>query len=197
MADRLLAAAGALDRAILDSDPASAAEVTVRILNGLAIVAVVARRGQREALAAKVLDAFGLALPDCPRFVEGAALSALATGPDAWLFTARSDDPAWAEGLARALRGLASVADQSDAYVAVRVAGPQAQALLSRGVGLDLHDQAFPVGAGAVTSVAHLGLILWRCEAEVYDLLSFRSYADDFWLWLRETGADFGLRAVR
>jgi sarcosine oxidase subunit gamma len=196
MADWVLAAADALDGAILEDASASPGATTARPLNGLAVAAVMARRGQREALQARARETFGLDLPDGPRFVEGSAVSALATAPDGWLLMARSDDPRWAEGLAGAFRGLASVADQSDAYLAVRVAGPRAQALLSRGVGIDLHDQAFPVGSGAVTAAAHLGLILWRREAEAYDLLSFRSYADSFWRWLMETGAEFGLRAV-
>jgi sarcosine oxidase subunit gamma len=196
MADWILAAAAPLDGAILSDAPAASGATTARPLDGFAFAAVVARRRQREALQAKAREVFGLELPEGPRFAEGRTMSALGTAPDAWLFVARSNDPRWAEDLAHTLHRLASVADQSDAYLAVRVAGPKAQALLSRGVGLDLHDRAFPVGAGAVTAAAHLGLILWRREQEAYDLLSFRSYAGSFWRWLMETGAEFGLRAV-
>jgi sarcosine oxidase subunit gamma len=197
MADWILAAAAApLDGVILSDALAASVVTTARPIDGFAFAAVVARQGQREALQAKAREAFGLELPDGSRFVEGSALSALGTAPGAWLFVARSDDPRWAEGVAHTLKGLASVADQSDAYLAVRIAGPKAQALLSRGVGVDLHDQAFPVGAAAVTAAAHLGLILWRREAQVYDLLSFRSYADDCWRWLMETAGGFGLAAV-
>jgi sarcosine oxidase subunit gamma len=161
----------------------------------LAIAAVIARRGQGEALKARVAEAYGLTLPDGPRRVAGASLAAIGTAPGAWLFTARSPDPRWAQGLGRVLQGLASVADQSDAYIAVRLAGPAAGAILAKGIGLDLHPEAFPVGAAAVTTAAHLGLILWREEADAYVVLSFRSYAESFRHWLTETGAEFGLQA--
>jgi sarcosine oxidase subunit gamma len=74
------------------------------------------------------------------------------------------------------------------------VSGPGASALLAQAIGVDLHPSAFPVGAAAVTTAAHLNLVLWRREADVFDLLPSRSFAGAFWHWLTEIGAETGLR---
>ena len=190
MAELTLAATSPLDRMA----PASGSDTVARPIGGLSIATVIARRGQRQALQARAADLFGLELPDGPRRVQGRGLAVLGTAPGAWLALAESSDPYWAQGLADSLAGLASVADQTDAYVGVRLAGPAARDILAKSVGLDLHDTVFPVGAGAVTTAAHLGLILWRRETEAFEILSFRSYAESFWHWLVETGADFRFR---
>ncbi len=99
----------------------------------------------------------------------------------------------WPEQLARELEGLASVMDQSDGYAGVRVDGPAAVDVLAKGVFIDLHDKAFPVGSAAGVSVAHIGVILWRRDAAAYEMLCFRSYAASFWHWLEESAAEFGM----
>jgi sarcosine oxidase subunit gamma len=157
-------------------------------LEGLALATVVARRDRNAALKMTVREALGLTLPEGPRYVVAGACAALGTAPGAWLLIDEASGGGWAGRLADLLKGLGSVADQSDAYVGVRVSGPDSQAALSRGVGVDLHDRSFPVGASAVTAAAHLGLVLWRPAAQVFDILCYRSYAGDFRLWLQERG---------
>jgi sarcosine oxidase subunit gamma len=165
--------------------------VAIQPLFGLGLATVVARQGRATELSARIAERHGLDLPDGPRLAVGGGVAFLGTAPGAWLAVTPSGHPAWALELAGALEGLASVADQSDAYVAVRVSGPLAEPILARSVGLDLHPGAFPVGAGAVTSAAHLGLILWRQEPEVFEVLAFRSYAESFWHWLTEAALGF------
>lgn len=170
------------------AEPAPTAAASARLIDGLSLATVITRKGQRAALQARAAEAFGLALPEGPRLADGRGLAALGAAPGAWLFMAQTADLDWAAGLASSLEGLASVADQSDAYVGVRVQGPAAQEILARALGIDLHDATFPVGSGAVTQAAHLGLILWRRETEAFEVLSFRSYAESFWHWLAELG---------
>ena len=170
------------------AEPAPNPAASAASIDGLSLATVIARKGQRAALQARAAEAFRLDLPDGPRRADGPVLAALGTAPGAWLFIAETAELNWAEGLAASLEGLASVADQSDAYVGVRIQGPETQAILGRALAIDLHDAAFPVGSGAVTQAAHLGLMLWRREAEVFEVLSFRSYAESFLHWLAELG---------
>ena len=44
--------------------------------------------------------------------------------------------------------------------------------------------------------VLYIGVIVWQASDEpAYDLAVARSYEQDFWAWLGETGTEFGLDA--
>ena len=169
------------------------AQVRVKPLADLAMATVLARKGQGAALTEKIEALYGLTLPDGPRRAANGAVAFVATGPGVWLAVREDGAAGWPAQLAEELAGLASVMDQSDGYAGVRVEGLMVRDVLAKGVFLDLHDRAFPVGSAAGVSVAHLGVILWRREAEAFEMLCFRSYAASFWHWLEESAAEFGL----
>ena len=83
--------------------------------------------------------------------------------------------------------------DQSDGYAGLRLEGPAVLEVLAKGVFLDLHLSAFPVGSAAGVTVSHIGVILWRREETAFEMLCFRSYARSFWHWLEESAAEYGL----
>lgn len=70
----------------------------------------------------------------------------------------------------------ASVVDQSDAWVVVRLAGDGAEDVLARLVPIDLRPGAFPVGAAARTLCQHMTISIFRLE-DGLRIMAFRSMA--------------------
>lgn len=81
-----------------------------------------------------------------------------------------------------------TVTDLSHARVCLRVAGPRAQWVMSKGVALDLHPSAFPAGAVAVTAIDHVGVIVHRVSVEAFDLFPYRGFALALVHWLEVAG---------
>ena len=80
------------------------------------------------------------------------------------------------------LHGLASVSDQSDSHVLLRVAGVRARDALTKGIMIDLHPRAFGPGDAAATVFGHIPAHLWQLDAvPSYELAVSRSLAADFW----------------
>ena len=72
----------------------------------------------------------------------------------------------------------------------LRLSGDGARQLLQRGAAIDLHPSVFAAGGGAVTMIAHVGVIFWQVDDRpTYDIATFRSYADNFRHWLDESAA--------
>ncbi len=119
--------------------------------------------GQEAAVAARL----GMALPPPGR------AQALPQGRVVWAAIGL-----WlVEGPAVAgLDGLAALADQTDAWAGLALAGPNAEAVLARLVPLDLAPQAFPEGTAARSQLRHLPLLIVR-EADGFELLVPRSTA--------------------
>jgi sarcosine oxidase subunit gamma len=90
------------------------------------------------------------------------------------------------------LEGLASVSDQSHGRMMIKVAGPQARALLAKGTPVDLHDSEFPVGKSALTQMAHVSVHLTRTSQNEFTLSVFRGFSESFWEWLTSQAAEFG-----
>jgi sarcosine oxidase subunit gamma len=64
--------------------------------------------------------------------------------------------------------------------------------MLAKGIRIDLHPMAFPVGAAAVTECAHLGVALWRAAEDRYELIVFATFVRELWHWATEAAAEFG-----
>jgi heterotetrameric sarcosine oxidase gamma subunit len=156
-------------------------------------LATVVARGDREELAVRLRSAFGLELPAGPRLAAGRGVGLLGLGPRSWL-ALRDGADLLAEDLRHALGEAAAVTDQSDGYAVLRLSGPKAWATFEKGLGVDMHPRAFRPGDSAVTSCAQIGVILWQIdEAPTYEAAVFRSLARDFWHWLSESAAEYGL----
>ena len=95
------------------------------------------------------------------------------------------------------LRDLASISDQSDGRVIIRVGGARAREALAKGVPVDLHPDAFRPGDAAVTTVAYIGVALWQVDdAPTYEFSVPRSYVTAFHEWLTAAAAEFGVRVA-
>ncbi len=184
-------------RSALDSaKSASRSHVEIKVLDGISVVWIAARKGQTAALVARVNELYGVSLTLNPRLASSTGgIEFLGIAPDQWLAIAPakdSHDPA--SKLAGQLQGLASIADQTDARTLIRVSGAKARDTLSKGLAIDLHPRALPEGAVAVTHAAHIGVILWRpIGSDSFMLACSRSYSDSFWHWLTEAAAEHGL----
>jgi methylglutamate dehydrogenase subunit D len=158
----------------------------IHVRDGLGLATVMARKGRD---AAAVGAALRLAAPESPAYARGEGVGLVGTGPGMWLAIGEGAESDWAESLAERLQGIASVSDQSGAYIVFRLAGPGARALLQQGIAIDLDPAVFGPGAAATSVIAHIGVILWSVDAETFDVAIFRSYAASFRHWIEATAA--------
>ena len=97
----------------------------------------------------------------------------------------------------RARAGLASIADQSDGRVVLRLRGDRVRQVLAKGVPLDLHPRRFKVGDVASTLVAHVGVQIEQLDDQpTFQLMASRSLAGSLWSWLTKSAAEFGYEVV-
>jgi heterotetrameric sarcosine oxidase gamma subunit len=169
------------------SPPISApgAGVQVRLMRP-AMVSVLARKDKKSALREEAKSTFGLDLFDAPMRGSAGAITALGLGPGRWLFLGAAPD-----ALQAAFTGLASLSDHSDGYAVFEIRGSAVRRTLAKGVPLDL--ELFKDTDVAVTSVAHIGAIVWRNDDGGWIIAVFRSYAASFWHWLEASAGEFGL----
>lgn len=134
--------------------------------------------------AAAIGAALAMTAPTGPGCFTGHGRTLIGTGPGAWLVFAPQGSPSFAADLAARLPG-ASVSDQSDGYVILRIAGAAARSLLQRGAFIDLDPSAFGVGSAATTVMAHIGVVIWQSDDPMtFYVATFRSLAESFREWL-------------
>jgi sarcosine oxidase subunit gamma len=159
----------------------------------LSIATVIARKDQGKALSAAFEAHYRVAPPPPGRTAKGHGLMLQWCGAEQYFAIAegRSEGVFYLELKAR-LMGLASVSDQSHGRVVITVAGAKAPALLAKGSPVDFHPREFPVGAAAVTQMAHIGVHVSRTEEDRYELSLFSGFSEYFWEWLTEQAQEFG-----
>lgn len=177
----------------MDWHPPATPNLAVTARETLTMASFAAARGKKDALRDTVRTAYGVELPAGAGRVEGQGIAFVWAGPDHWLALAeRGQNRDLEVELKGKLAGIASVVDQSDGRVIVRISGANARAVLAKGVPIDLHPRAFRPGDVAITHASHIGIILWQTdEAPTYECAMFRSYADSFAHWLFESAAEF------
>ncbi len=181
--------------ALYGAKAAAARNTSVEVIDDVTMALIASRKGQGEALSAKIDQLFGIELPGTPRAVSNKGLTAVWAGPGQWLLVASA---AGGRDLERELRqpleGLAAVADQTDSRAMVKVSGPNARDVLAKGVPIDLHPRAFKSGDAAITHASHIGVTLWRPEGEdAFVLTCASSYAGSFWHWLSDSSQATGM----
>jgi sarcosine oxidase subunit gamma len=153
--------------------------VTLHMRHPLSIATVIARKGKSKALSEALS--------------RMKAVNVMWAGPDQYFVQAEGrGENALAAELTSALAGLASVSDQSHGRVVIRIEGPKARAVLTKGTPVDLHAAAFPVGKSALTQMAHVGVHLTRVSEDGFELSVFRGFSQSFWEWLCEQSEEFG-----
>jgi sarcosine oxidase subunit gamma len=180
--------------------PVSAPGVTAVVRDGFGLATVLARRGSSQALVQRARERYGMELPTGPKLAAASGVAFAGTGPDAWLAMAERGGNGFAAKLMSDLQGVASVSDQSDGYVLIRLTGARVRDALSKLVPIDLHPRAFKAGDVASTVASHIGVTLWRPAdqpdaAPVFEVVMFRSLARSFWHALADAAAEYGFAA--
>jgi sarcosine oxidase subunit gamma len=173
---------------------ASPAGVVVSERVGIGLAAIEPRKGRAPELIARVEAHYGLSPPRGLRRAAAGAIAFLGVGPNRWLAISESGG-SFTDDLALALDGVASVIAQTDGLAVLRIAGPRARAAFAKGVPIDLDPVVFAVGDVASSILAHIAVTIWRTDEASYEVAVPRSFAADFWHWLAESAAEFGLAA--
>lgn len=161
---------------------------------GLALCVISAGAGKANEVAAELLSVTGLDLPIWPRRVSQDGFALIGTAPGQWLAVAEGAGARPLLGkLAAALKGLATVVNQSHGKAVLRISGPRARDVLAKGCSLDLHQRVFGPGSAAITPIALIDCQLWQVdERPTYDLAVPTSYAESFLCWLTASAAEYG-----
>ncbi len=173
---------------------AGASGVTVTVREGLGIASIIAGEDDTSALGNAIKSRFGLDLPTTPLATMSDTHSLLWAGPAQWLLVGGSRT-GFTEDIAT-LSGLAAVAEQSDGRAVLRLSGAMVRRALAKGCMIDLHPAGFPMGMTALTSIAYIGVQLWRAadgpDGSVFEIMVPRSMAGSFWSWFSASAAEFG-----
>jgi methylglutamate dehydrogenase subunit D len=160
----------------------------------LSIAAVMLRRGKAEELSAAVKRNLGIPLPVGAKCTSNDGIELLGAGPGKWLAIKDVQEADFVTQLEIHFEGMASVVDQSSGLAVLRLGGPALRATLEKGVQIDLAPEAFPVGSVAVTSIAHVGVTLWKlADTLTIDIAVARSLAGSFGHWLQASARVYGL----
>ncbi len=142
--------------ALYGAKAAAARNTNIEVIDNVTMALIASRKGQGEALSARIDEMFGIELPGTPRAVSSKGVTAVWAGPGQWLLVALATGGRDLEReLREPLQGLAAVADQTDSRAVVKVSGPNAREVLAKGVPIDLHPRAFKGGDAAITHASH------------------------------------------
>lgn len=168
--------------------------VVITELADLGLATVACRKRQADALKLAVRVAYGVELPERSVIVRGPKVSFIGTGPGQWLAVSETlRHEALADDLAKRLKGLASVSDQSGGRAVIRISGPRSRDVLAKGLPIDLDPRVFPKDGAATSVISLMGVQLWQAgDTPAYDIAVFRSLSGSFWRWLTACAAEFG-----
>ncbi|MBS3803533.1 MAG: sarcosine oxidase subunit gamma family protein [Oleiphilaceae bacterium] len=153
-------------------------------------------RGTPEVLLGGVRNVTGLTLPQTPCSMnskEDKSLQWLA--PDEWLLIL---PPGSEFSTEKALRGELgdgsyAIVNVSGGQTVLELSGPNAREVLMKSTSCDLHPRTFPEGRGVSTVFAKTGAIIRRPDAQRWELVIRRSFADYLYRWLLSAGAEYGI----
>ena len=122
----------------------------------------------------------------------------LPMAPGQWLVVAdKKKSPAFSDELAKAVKGIGHVSEQSASRIRIRISGEKARDLMARGCRLDLHASASGAGFTAQTVMAQVGVTIYqKSNKPEYDLYVYSGFARSFWHWLTHTAEQFGYEVV-
>ena len=160
----------------------------------VAMVQIVARRGQGAALRQALAAALGMGMPERPlAAVTGQGITLCAVGPaEIWALGESLDGTALHARLSEAVGDTAALFDQSHGRVLFRLSGPHAADILAKGCPIDFDDRALPAPGACHTVLAHIPVLVVKRETHLFDVAVARSYMESFAHWLDEATLEFG-----
>lgn len=168
--------------------------VTIDLTDGLTLATIMTSPEGVSRLASRLSSGFGLELPGPRQAVFGAGATLLWAGDGQWQLVA--EEPEALATLAVPFEPGIAVVDQSGSRAVLRLSGPATLDVLAKGVMIDLHPSVFPIGAAALTIVAHVPVQIWRCAdtdgGPAFMLAAPRSLATTVWGWVTASAAPCG-----
>lgn len=172
------------------------AGVSLTEIRNFDLIQVMARRGKAAEMAKAAKARFGVAAPETPKAVGMADATLIWSGPDQFFVLSKSGKHA-IKSLVPAFAASASLSDQSHARALVSVSGVKSRAMLAKLSSIDLHPDAFAVGAAAATSIDHTSVTLWRSTDRdglaVFNVLVFATFAESLWHTTLDAAAEYGV----
>jgi methylglutamate dehydrogenase subunit D len=165
--------------------------------DGLGVARIAARRGQAGRVSEVLRAQFGVEPPNGPRRASGGDVGLAGIAPGAWLATREGAGNAFAQSLRSVLGDCASVTDQSDACVILRLTGPKVRATLAKLIPIDTHPRSFKVNDIAETVCGYVNVTLWRLEDTArrdaaFEVWAGRSFAVSLHRSISHSAAEFG-----
>lgn len=180
----------------VESGPAG---VTIVESRDFELMQVMARRGQWQAVAAAAEAAFAAPPPAQPKTVHAKSAILIWSGPDQFFALAPRGGEGTVLAKAReAFQGMASISEQSDGRVLLKLSGPKVRDAFAKFCSLDLDPSAFSIGAAASTSIDHTSVTLWRGadaagETPVFFLLVFSTFSESLVRTILDGAAEYGV----
>ncbi len=135
------------------------------------------------------------ALPETGHSELNAKLSIYALGSGRYLVESPSTD--LQDKLSKAISSeIGSVTDLYSARTVLTISGPDVETVLAKGIAIDFHQQAFPVGTVAQTSVHHMPVMIVRLTDDQFRLFAFSTYAESTLHWLETACHAHGFERV-
>jgi len=150
---------------------------------------------KKEALIAAIANVTGLSLPPGPNAgAASAEASVFSIGPGRYLVTGGK---VLAQRLFEAVTlDIGTATDLSHGRIAIRIAGPRAEWVLSKLFAIDFSPAAFPAGEGRATAHHEVFAQIQRTGSDQFDIFVFRSFARSFWIMLCEAAEEVGYEPV-
>jgi methylglutamate dehydrogenase subunit D len=195
-ADRTLPLKQRLQQGPRGATPSGGPGVRLSIRHPLSISVIIARRDQSAALSALLENHYGARAPTPGKMEIGTDIVLQWCGAGQYYALAENRlEGSFYTELKDALKGAASVSDQSHGRAIIGISGSKARALLSKGSPVDFHPREFPLHAVAVTQMAHIGVHVSRWGQDTFEISLFRGFSEHFWEWLTEQAEEFGYTA--
>ena len=170
--------------------------IRLTVRHPLSIATIIARRDQSAALSALLENRYGVRAPTPGKMEIGRDMVLQWCGAGQYYALAENRlEGSFYTELKDALKGAASVSDQSHGRAIIGISGSKARALLSKGSPVDFHPREFPLHAVAVTQMAHIGVHVSRWGQDTFEISLFRGFSEHFWEWLTEQAEEFGYTA--
>lgn len=173
------------------------AGVSLTEIRNFDLVQIMARRGKAAEMSTAAKARFGAAAPETPKAVQAPDATLIWSGPDQFFVLPKGGKHGIGT-LAQAFAQSASLSDQSHARVLISVSGVKARAMLAKLSSIDLHADAFAIGAAAATSMDHTSVTLWRDDDRtdgqaVFNVLVFATFAESLWHTMLDSAAEYGV----
>lgn len=98
------------------------------------------------------------------------------------------------------LGGNAIVTDIGHSRTVLRISGPEAKTLMSRGLPVDLDENVFLVNSVAQSTIHHIPVLVHRVDSTnemIFEAYVSRDLAMTFWEWLTEAATPLGCEILK